>query len=80
MIHWCKGLGQIDMSESTTDGGKLEAHILWLWRNIEAVNVDIKAAIAADKWVEQSWVKIAIDYLVRVGAIVVVDEGEDDAN
>lgn len=77
MIHWCKGLGQIDMPDSKTDGGKLEAHILWLWRNIEAVNSDITGAIDAVPSIEQSWVLVAIEYLVRVGAIVVDAEVED---
>jgi hypothetical protein len=74
MIHWSKSLDQIDMPDSTTDSGKLQSHILWLWRNIDAVNDDVTAAIAGASGVEQSWVTIAIEYLVSRGAIVVDEE------
>lgn len=79
MIYLTKGLGQIDMPDGATDDGRLASHVLWIYRNLDAINDDITAAIsAAAPSIQDSWVKIALDYLHRVGAIVIDGGAEDD--
>jgi hypothetical protein len=78
-IHLTKGLGQIVLPDGLTDDGKLANHILWLYRNLDAVNEDLSKAIAASEIeVESSWVNLAINHLVGIGAIV-VEGGQENA-
>jgi hypothetical protein len=71
-IHLTKGLGQIDLPDGLTDDGKLSNHILWIYE-VLFVNptADIYKAATDAAGIEPSWVNLAINHLVGIGAIVV---------